>query len=301
MKQTEVKQAKALTITYLTPVSFASLNGGDKEADNISSIKKIAQGVDQYPYVSSQAVRRALRNQLETLGWTLSEGAAATIKKGAATTQQEPDTYIDDDLFGYMGTESATEKSKGKATKRTSVVRVSPLIALTPYQGDLDFGTNYMGVKAGGDPNIFETEVHSGLYRGTILVELDRVGCGDGFEKDLAAEEKAKRSKALLSALKNLWTSGRQSRFLADISPKFVAAAMMKAKNPIFLESVQVDGNATINAAMIQETLADYDQEIAASVIGVRTGAFGGEIAAAVTIGDAFDTMAKWVDEYYSR
>jgi len=301
MKQTEVKQAKALTITYLTPVSFASLNGGDKEADNISSIKKIAQGVDQYPYVSSQAVRRALRNQLETLGWTLSEGAAATIKKGAATTQQEPDTYIDDDLFGYMGTESATEKSKGKATKRTSVVRVSPLIALKPYQGDLDFGTNYMGVKAGGDPNIFETEVHSGLYRGTILVELDRVGCGDGFEKDLAAEEKAKRTKALLSALKNLWTSGRQSRFLADISPKFVAAAMMKAKNPIFLESVQVDGNVTINAAMIQETLADYRQEIAASVIGVRTGAFGGEIAAAVTIGDAFDTMAKWVDEYYSR
>lgn len=301
MKQAEVKQAKALTITYLTPVSFASLNGGDKEADNISSIKKIAQGVDQYPYVSSQAVRRALRNQLETLGWKLSEGAAATIKKGAATTQQEPDTYIDDDLFGYMGTESATESSKGKATKRTSVVRVSPLIALTPYQGDLDFGTNYMGVKAGGDPNIFETEVHSGLYRGTILVELDRVGCGDGFEKDLAAAEKAERTKALLSALKNLWTSGRQSRFLADISPKFVAAAMMTTKNPIFLESVRVEDNATINAAMIRETIADYNQEIAASVIGVRTGAFGGEIEGAVTIGEAFDTMAQWVDEYYSR
>jgi CRISPR-associated protein Cst2 len=301
MKQAEVKQAKALTITYLTPVSFASLNGGDKEADNISSIKKIAQGVDQYPYVSSQAVRRALRSQLETLGWKLSEGAAATIKKGAATTQQEPDAYIDDDLFGYMGTESATESSKGKATKRTSVVRVSPLIALTPYQGDLDFGTNYMGVKAGGDPNIFETEIHSGLYRGTILVELDRVGCGDGFEKDLAAAEKAERTKALLSALKNLWTSGRQSRFLADISPKFVAAAIMTAKNPIFLESVRVEDNATINAAMIQETIADYSQEIAASVIGVRTGAFGGEIEGAVTIGDAFDTMAQWVDEYYSR
>lgn len=301
MKQEEIKQAKALTITYLTPVSFASLNGGDKEADNISSIKKIARGVDQYPYVSSQAVRRALRNQLETLGWELSEGAAATIKKGAATTQQDPATYIDDDLFGYMGTESATEKSKGKATKRTSVVRVSPLIALTPYQGDLDFGTNYMGVKAGGDPNIFETEIHSGLYRGTILVELDRVGCGDGFEKDLAAEERAKRTKGLLSALKNLWTSGRQSRFLADISPKFVAAAMMTTKNPIFLESVRVDDNAAINTAMIQETLADYEHEIAASVIGVRTGAFGGEIAGAVTIGKAFDAMAEWVDEYYSR
>jgi CRISPR-associated protein Cst2 len=293
-----MKQAKALTITYLTPVSFASLNGGDKEADNISSIKKIAMGVDQYPYVSSQAVRRALRNQLEVLGWTLSEGAAATIKKGAATTQQDPDNYIDDDLFGYMGTESATENAKGKATKRTSVVRVSPLIALTPYQGDLDFGTNYMGVKAGGDPNIFETEVHSGLYRGTILIELDRVGCGDGFEKDLSPAERAKRVKGLLAALKNLWASGRQSRFLADISPKVVAAAMLATKNPIFLESVRVDGTV-INAEMLRETLDDYRQEIAASVIGVRTGAFGGEIADAVTIGDAFETMAEWVDTYY--
>lgn len=294
-----MKQAKALTITYLTPVSFASLNGSDKEADNISSIKKISMGVDQYPYVSSQAVRRALRNQLEVLGWTLSEGVAATIKKGAATTQQDPDNYIDDDLFGYMGTESATESAKGKATKRTSVVRVSPLIALTPYQGDLDFGTNYMGVKDGGDPNIFETEIHSGLYRGTILVELDRVGCGDGFEEDLAPEERANRVKGLLAALKNLWASGRQSRFLADISPKFVAAAMLKTKNPIFLESVRVDGDSTINAAMIQETLDDYSQEIAASVIGIRTGTFNDEIGGAVTIGDAFATMTAWVDEHY--
>lgn len=299
MKQAELKQAKALTITYLTPVSFASLNGSDKEADNISSIKKIAQGVDQYPYVSSQAVRRALRNQLETLGWKLSEGAAAKIEKGAATTQQDPETYIDDDLFGYMGTESATESTKGKSTKRTSVVRVSPLIALTPYLGDLDFGTNYMGVKAGGDPNIFETEIHSGLYRGTILIELDRVGCGDGFKKDLEATERAERTMALLSALKNLWTSGRQSRFLADISPKFVAAAIMTVKNPIFLESIRIGDNATINEAMLQETIADYHHEIAASVIGIRNGAFDGEIEGAVTIGKAFDTMAEWVKKYY--
>lgn len=67
--KTDFTKAKALTITYLTPVSFASLNGSDKEADNISSIKKISAGVEQYPYVSAQAVRRALRNQLEVMGW----------------------------------------------------------------------------------------------------------------------------------------------------------------------------------------------------------------------------------------
>lgn len=225
-----MKDAKALTITYLTLVSFASLNGSDKEADNISNIKKITRETEQFPYVSAQAVRRALRDQLKVMGRALSEGVAATIKKGAATTLQEPEKYIDDDLFGYMGTEEAKEGQKGKSIKRTSPVRVSPLVSLHKYEGDLDFATNFIGVEAGGDPNIFETEIHAGLYRGTILIELDRIGCGEGFEKDLSNTEKASRVKDLLTAFKNLWTSGRQTRFLADISPKFIAAAMLTVK-----------------------------------------------------------------------
>jgi CRISPR-associated protein Cst2 len=293
-----MKTAKALTLTYLTPVSFASLNGSDKEADNISNIKKISVGQEQFPYVSSQAVRRALRNQLEVLGRPLSEGVAASISKGAATTKQEPEKYIDDDLFGYMGTEGAEGKTKGKATKRTSVVRVSPLLALTPYQADLDFGTNYMSVKAGGDPNIFETEIHSGLYRGSILIELDRVGSGDGFDKPIENKEKAARVKDLLSAVKNLWASGRQTRFLADISPKFIAAAMLKTKNPIFLESIQVEGKK-LNVDMIKETLKDYKSETISSVIGLRKGVFIGDIENSKSIGEAFDDMSKWVDQHY--
>ena len=76
-----MKDAKALTITYLTKASYTSLNGSDKEADNISSIKKIQMGGLEYPYCSSQAVRRALREQLAVLGHTLSEGVAAIQKK----------------------------------------------------------------------------------------------------------------------------------------------------------------------------------------------------------------------------
>lgn len=295
-----MKSAKSLTLTYLTPVSFASLNGSDKEADNMSNIKKISAGVEQYPYVSSQAIRRALRNQLEVLGRELSEGVAASQAKGAATTQQEPEKYIDDDLFGYMGTESGDGNTKGGSTKRTSVVRVSPLIALNPYQGDLDFGTNYMGVKAGGDPNIFETEIHSGLYRGTILIELDRVGKGDGFKKDIDSLEKAARVKDLLKAIKNLWASGRQTRFLADIAPKFVVAVMLSTKNPIFLESVKLEGNG-INLPIIEETLKDYNPEIISSVIGMRKGFFVNDIANAKPLGEAFEEMAKWIDEYYQQ
>lgn len=295
-----MKKAKALTITYLTPVSFASLNGSDKEADNISSIKKISKGVEQYPYVSSQAIRRALRDQLGVLGNKLSEAEAATIKKGAATTKQEPEEYIDDDLFGYMGTEAATDEAKGKSNTRTSPVRVSPLISMDIYQGDLDFGTNYMGVKSGGNPNIFETEIHSGIYRGTILIELDRVGCGDGFSKPLDGKEKAKRVKALLASFKNLWSSGRQTRFLADISPKFVASAILTVKNPIFLESV-IPTNEGINIEVLEETAKDFDKEIIAKTFGTRKGLFNVVPEDTKSIGEAFEEMGNWIEQYYAE
>ncbi|NLM51548.1 MAG: type I-B CRISPR-associated protein Cas7/Cst2/DevR [Firmicutes bacterium] len=292
-----MKNAKALTITYLSTISLSSLNGADKVADNISSIKKFSRGTDEYPYGSAQWVRRALREQLGTMGWALSEGKASNIAKGAATTMQKPDIYIDDDLFGYMGTEK-TEGEKGTATKRTSPVRVSPLISLCKYEGDLDFGTNYMGVKDQGDPNIFETEIHSGIYRGSILIELDRVGCGEGFEKDLPADEKAKRVKALLDAIKNLWSTGRQTRFLADISPKFVAAAIMKVKNPIFLEVVLPQGNS-IKFDLLQETLNDYKEEIIDYVLGAKKGMFENLPEEVLPTGEAFAKIKAWIDEHY--
>lgn len=293
-----MKRAKALSITYLIQTSLASLNGSDKEADNISSIKKFTRGTEQYPYGSAQWVRRALRDQLASLGWQLSEGVASAITKGAATTQQMPEKYIDDDLFGFMGTEKGDDNKKGSAVKRTSPVRVSPLISMDRYLGDLDFGTNYMSVTAGGTPNIFETEVHSGIYRGTVLIELDRVGSGDGFESILPPAERASRVKALLAALKNLWSSGRQTRFLADISPKFIAAALLRVKNPIFLESV-LPVNGGVNTALLSETLQDYENEIIVSVFGGKRELFKTLPENTVSIGDAFAAIDSWIDKHY--
>jgi CRISPR-associated protein Cst2 len=301
-----IKQAKALTITFLTPVSLSSLNGSDKEADNLSSIKKLTRGTKAFPYVSSQAVRRALRDQLAVMGHVLSEGVKAREAKGAAITKCEPAEYIDDDLFGFM------DAAKSGTHKRTSPVRVSPLLALDPYEGDIDFGTNYMSVDSGGSPNIFETEIHGGLYRGTLLVELDAVGRsrqGEGVSAadpkkawELKPAEKAARVVALLSALQHLWSSGRQSRFLADISPKFVAAAVLTAKVPIFLESVRStrsEREVAIDCKAIAEVVEDCKKITAEHCIGSRSGFFAQVPEETKTIGGAFDTMQAWVKDHY--
>ncbi|MEZ0539534.1 type I-B CRISPR-associated protein Cas7/Cst2/DevR [Fibrella arboris] len=293
----------SLTITYLSKVSFASLNGGDKEVDNIVTIKKVTlDNGDQLPYLSSQAVRRALRDKLEELGWTVSPVAKASEDKGAAKTSLDPVQYIDDDLFGFMDAAKGKDAEKGKATVRTSPVRVESLLALTKFQEDLDFGTNYMAKKIdGGQPNIFETEIHSGIYRGTILIELDRVGAGEGFEKagKLPAEERTRRVIGLLEAFQTMWSSGRQSRFLADISPKFMAAACMNSKNPIFLEAVKTDRTGQVDVAALQTVLSDYEQFISSSVLATQESVFS-KTDGVVSLKEGFASMKQWVRDYYA-
>lgn len=306
----DMKNIKSITITYLSKVTFASLNGADKEVDNINPIKKItlANG-GELPYVSSQALRRALRDSLVEMGWAESQVQAASAKKGAPKTQLKPAEYIEDDLFGYMDASPAKEeKAKGTSVVRTSPVRVEALVALTEYKGDMDYATNYMakGMKndAGEElqPNIFETEIHSGIYRGTILIELDRIGCGQGFENipELPAAEKCKRVLALLNAFRNLWSSGRQSRFLADISPKFIAAAAMTTKNPIFLEAVQVNPNGQINANALHSVVTDYDRFVADHVFAAQEAVFG-KPGDSVSLKTGFETIETWVKNHFGQ
>ena len=297
-------KTNSLTITYLSKVSFASLNGGDKEVDNIVTIKKVTlENGDQLPYLSSQAVRRALRDKLEELGWTVSPVAKASEDKGAAKTSLDPVQYIDDDLFGFMDATKGKDTEKGKATVRTSPVRVESLLALNKFQEDLDFGTNYMAKKLdGGQPNIFETEIHSGIYRGTILIELDRIGAGEGFEKadgKLSPEERSKRVEGFLNAFQTMWSSGRQSRFLADISPKFMAAACMSSKNPVFLEALKVDRSGQVDVAALQSVISDYEPFINESVLATQEGVFG-KADGVVSLKEGFATIKKWIQDYYT-
>jgi hypothetical protein len=50
---------------------------------------------------------------------------------------------------------------------------------------------------------------------------------------------------------------------------------------------------------MIKETLEDYSKETLATVFGARTGFFSGSPEGTVSIGEAFDVMARWVDQHY--
>ncbi len=304
----------SITITYLSKVSLASLNGSDKEVDNINPIKKVTlQNGEELPYVSSQAIRRALRDKIEELGCDISPVGESSTSKGAPKTALNPIKYIDDDLFGYMDAKAGEDGAAGTSNVRTSPVRVESLLALATYKGDLDYATNFMGKKIGLNPNIFETEIHSGVYRGTILIELDRVGVeykpkeeknGKVVTRTLEKIElidnakKAKRVLAFIDAFQMLWSSGRQSRFLADISPKFIAAVMMKSKNPIFLESVTLSENGQIEMEKLISVITDYRKFIDQYVFAVQESVFDKQDNM-VSLGEGFESIRDWVNDYY--
>jgi CRISPR-associated protein Cst2 len=314
LKKIKNMTPNSITITYLSKVSFASLNGADKEVDNINPIKKVTlSNGEELPYVSSQAIRRALRDKIEELGNEISPVGASSTDRGAPQTAVNPIKYIDDDLFGYMDAKAGEDGAAGTSNVRTSPVRVESLLALATYKGDLDYATNFMGKKIGLNPNIFETEIHSGVYRGTILIELDRVGVEHKVKEEKEGKvvtrtlekvelvdnaEKAKRVIAFIDALQMLWSSGRQSRFLADISPKFIAAGLMKSKNPIFLESVGLGEDGEVEMEKLLTVVSDYRRFIDKYVFAAQEAVFKKQDGM-VSIGDGFEAISEWVTSYY--
>lgn len=290
----------SITITYLSKVSFASLNGADKDVDNINPIKKVTlDNGQELPYVSSQAIRRALRDRLEEMGKPISNITPGE-KKNPAATAGDPAKYYDDDLFGYM---NATARSQ-----RTSPIRVESLLALpsSTYKGDLDYGTNFMGLKQGGEPNIYETEIHSGMYRGTILIELDRIGKGQTIKTKyddsdfINNEEKKRRVLDFLDAFRSLWSSGRQTRFLADISPKFIAAACMSVKNPIFLEAVNINKEGKVEVGDLQSVVDDYDKFIEHHVFASQKATLNTS-EEVNSLKEGFEQIESWIKDYYKN
>lgn len=442
---TTLQPSKGLAITYLVRLSIASPSGGRSEIENLNVIKKIREGFLDFPYASSQAMKRALRDTLKGLGYSVSP----IISSSPARTAGNPIKYIDDDLFGYMDPSSKKEikidedseeneaqgsgedvtlqitkdmigKLKPKKAKekieeyftdnptkesiafselaniglekkeiesikkavtkddaailkkmlqnlqgvRKAVISMTPLISLSSFDDNVDFGANMMGLKGGVSPMPYETEVHRGWYRITLYIDLDRIGTGDGFinklekigeekssiteiisqkdkeDKDididfdfihksgekfiavkkeyssLANEEKYKRAKALLDAIRFLAPSGRSSNWLIDLTPKLMVAAYVKGARTPFLEAPllgekQKDKNVINIQAIkdVKDTFADGIENNGSNkpclVVGYRGDLLeepnNPENALNVqTMKTAFDTIGGWLKTHFN-
>jgi CRISPR-associated protein Cst2 len=272
--------SKAIVIGYLAKVSAANVNASHTEGNVVVAKKVTLPDGSTIPYISGQAVRRMLRDRLEELGYPLSE-PFARVEGQEVTPPVRPWEFVDEDLFGYL------DPSGGR--RRTSPVRVSAAVGLFPFQGDRDLGTRSFerfgqAMAAGG--NMFETELYANLFKGTVLVELDRVGVfrpleiGEDAERALPVDERRKRLQTLFEALNLLWGGGRTARMLADLSPKFLAYTRLRVKHPVFLEALVAhyeDGKYVLELEPLKNALDKFRSYREQTLFGLEPGIFGNE------------------------
>lgn len=298
-----------LNIAYVFKASIGSINGSWTEG-NVSTIKKITLPDGRLiPYVSGQSIKFQLRKFWKEQGLALSEVVQAEKTKGVNPTLGDPMNFIDDDLMGYM------IASKNANRRRTAAVRISPAIGQFEFKGDIDMGTKskeLSGEDMGEGGNIFETEISYNYYRVNALVEIDRIGrflkqeLSGKDDAHTSPEVRKERMKHLLNGFRNIWGGGKQSRLLTDMSPKFVVFTFQSVKNPILLETLNINEQEKVHIDALVEVLEDNKKIIESTFIGVRQGVFNNydEIIEKLTqkgysvrsIDDAFTAAAAYID-----
>ncbi len=283
-------KSKGLTISIIFQAESANYGEG---IGNVTSLKKLSRGAgDQYTYISRQAMRYNIVNQM---------GIDNTpIGLDGSVLQFSPEAKIDEypeiDLFGYMKT--------GKDTKtRSAVARLSNAVSLETFKGDLDFLTNkglfdrYADEKAGG--NIAQSEIHRSYYAYTITIDLDQVGIDKNDDIEIENSEKANRIESLLDTIRYLYRDIKGRR--EDLSPLFIIGGVYDIKNPLFYNSLDIKNNKIvlerIESVLLDEKIKEETE------IGLVRGVFDNqediEGLNPIEINEFFNSLKLKVRDYY--
>ncbi len=125
-----------LFASVLTNAAPSSNYRGESEL-NRTVMQKITKGNHEYPVISPEAMRNALRETLRTMGLPMNRERLHNEEQLAVRFQSFPDAskYADDFLFGFLvADKDAVKKNKKLPAKRDSVLRMNLAVALTPYR-----------------------------------------------------------------------------------------------------------------------------------------------------------------------
>lgn len=273
-------------LTFSVVFEAMSLNYGESTG-NVSELKKLARNSEMFSYMSRQALRYEIYNNLKEMFNIDSDKEEPLAREGKENSviQFKPEAnirdYVELDLFGYMKTKSkekdkenkkkskknndntetqddaeasADAKKNDSSVKRTAPVRIMPAISLEPMRFDIEFGTNLnFAERTKSNPNLFQMEQHLSLYVYTITIELDRIGIDPNDNIVLDNHEKARRINMLLNALMFLKRNihGR----MENLSPLFVIGGAYPFKNPFFLGRIKAMQNAHSMKYMIDTNI----------------------------------------------
>jgi CRISPR-associated protein Cst2 len=140
----------ATVLTYPAP----SANYRGESEENRTVIQKITYGRFEYPVISPEAIRNALREILATYGLECNRSRLDDEEQLAVKFKDypNPETYADDFFFGYLVAASGADRKKiqddlkkkgrpvdGFKFKRDSVFRMNLARAVEPYRNNAIF------------------------------------------------------------------------------------------------------------------------------------------------------------------
>lgn len=263
----QMNELKGLNIVWLSETGLTNLNAGEGESNYIDIKKFRKDGID-YPYVSGQAMRFYLK---EAMRRNLEDEEYMCIPDVKGETCGDIEKCIMCDLFGFMKTQE-----KIGATTRISPVKVSPAIGLLPFDENtsIDFLTRKHRVAEGQkmEGDIVNVEIGTNIYKCGISIDMVRIGSEEKekertivLEDLVDSDEKGKRIKKVLEAIRYIADYSKQARLLTDFSPDMIAVSVQRKYSHRLQKLFDLDDGRQLDIQRLNEIMSDvsqYSQEI---------------------------------------
>lgn len=249
----------------VTPFGTASNNRGETDG-NTTTLQKLVWKSQVHTTVSAEAIRFALRklfaeSEETNRYWDETTQSNAWRDPEFKKWANDGETFIDDDLLGYMRADAAKDEAKaGSATIRRAVLEVTRAVSITPWSGDVSFnaaspGATPSAAKNKKDPDSkknnpvpYGAELHATRYQYGIAMTPDRL------------RDKSRAAKALeaIGALRSV--AGNQGRFLYDFAPEAVVIRITDDPAPRILYCFDTeDGGKTVRADALLKRIESGD------------------------------------------
>ena len=277
-----MRDIKAIQMVWLSRTGLTNLNSGEG-GSNLVDIKKYRHNGREYPYVSGQAMRFYLK---EAIRRHLSPNEACVADDQGETCGRIAECVLCD-LFGFM----TTLPDVGALT-RVSPVKVSPAMGQIALHDSLvsDFLTRrHRGTPEVGEGelrgDIVNVELSTNIYKAGLCVDVQRVGFEEErvqiaeragkkpkpifsveLKEHAPSDERARRIKLLLDAVKDFSDYSKQARLLTDFTPDLILIALQGNYSHRLQKALEVeltDGGVHLNTGCLKQVLQEVWEELA--------------------------------------
>ncbi len=278
---------KAIQLVWLSKTGLTNLNSGEG-GSNLIDVKKFRYGGQEFPYVSGQAMRFYLK---EAIRRHLNPEEACVPDEQGETCGRIKECVLCD-LFGFMWTERAERRGKGRSHVRTSPVKVSPAMGLLSldYTMVMDFltrrprATTIEAATEEEGRSIVNVELAVNIYKAGVCVDLQRIGREEELKDIVGPEEahrrfsirsvelrdyvdemeRSRRVGLLLDAIKDFSDYSKQARLLTDFTPDFILVALQHNYSHRLQKAIELQDTeaARLNVERMRQILAEVQEEL---------------------------------------